>query len=86
MIDRKTVYAAIDTERDYQESLTRNVANREGQDTFSPMANLAIIEELCSRMKAEFYDMPGEPDMAYMRKIAATAVRTMESFGAPERD
>lgn len=82
---RTTVFKAINTERDYQESLSRNVVNREGDPTFSPMTNLAIIEELCARMKSDFYDHPGHPSMDSMRKIAATAVRTMEHFGAPER-
>lgn len=82
---RDDVYKAIDSERDYQDSLSRNVVNKEGDPTFSPMTNLAIIEELCARMKSDFYDKPGHPDMSYMRKIAGTAVRAMEAFGAPER-
>lgn len=82
---RSQVYEAIDSERDYQDSLERNSVNREDHYTFSPMTNLAIIEEICTRAKAEFYDKPGHPDPSYMRKIAATAVRAMESFGAPLR-
>lgn len=83
--NRKAAYAAIDSERDYQDELGRNAVNRESDPTFSPMTNLAIIEELCARMKSEFYEKPGHPSMDYMRKIAATAVRTMEAFGAPKR-
>lgn len=83
---REEAYAAIDSERDYQDSLSRNVVNREGHSGFSPISNLAIIEELGQRMKADFYDNPDNPDPAFMRKIAATAVRTMESFGAPMRE
>lgn len=85
MVTRSEVYAAIDSERDYQDSLNRNVVNREGDPTFSPITNLAIIQELCARMQREFYDKPGHPDLGNMRKIAATAVRTMETFGAPRR-
>lgn len=84
-IRRHAAYKAIDSERDYQDALARNVVNREGDQTFSPMTNLAIIEEMCARMKSEFYDNPGHPPLDYMRKIAATAVRTMETFGAPVR-
>jgi hypothetical protein len=83
---RKAAYEAVDTERDYQEELSRNAVNRTGDPTFSPMTNLAIIEEICARMKSEFYEKPGHPPMDYMRKIAATAVRTMETFGSPVRD
>lgn len=82
---RRLAYIAIDSERAYQDSLARNVVNQEGDATFSPMTNLAIIEEMCARMKSDFYDNPGHPSMDYMRKIAATAVRTMETFGAPKR-
>ena len=84
-LPRSDVYIAIDGERDYQDSLERNEVNQESAPTFSPMTNLAIIEELCARMKSEFYDKPGHPSMDYMRKIAATAVRAMEAFGAPKR-
>lgn len=82
---RAEVYSAIDSERDYQDSLARNVVNKKGNPTFSPMTNLCIIDDLCAQMKAEFYRNPGHPPLDYMRKIAATAVRTMEHFGAPAR-
>lgn len=85
MVERTEVYAAIDTERDYQDALARNVVNREGDPTFSPITNLVIIQELCARMQKDFYDNPGHPDMNNMRKIAGTAVRAMEAFGAPVR-
>lgn len=85
MPSRLDVYAAIDSERDYQDSLARNEVNREDDPTFSPITNLVIIQELCARMQAEFYSKPGHPSPDYMRKIAATAVRTMETFGAPHR-
>lgn len=83
---REAAYAAIDSERDYQDLLGRNVVNHEGEPTFSPITNLVIIEELCARMRQDFYDNPGHPDPAHMRKIAATAVRNMETFGAPLRE
>lgn len=86
MASRAEVYAAIDTERDYQGALARNVVNQEDHPSFSPITNLVIIQELCARMQADFYDKPGPPDPSYMRKIAATAVRTMEVFGAPQRE
>ena len=82
---REMAFAAIDTERDYQEGLERNTVNHAGDPTFSPITNLAIIEVICADMKAEFYKNPGHPSMDHMRKIAATAVRTMETFGAPKR-
>jgi len=83
---RKNAYAAIDTERDYQDGLSRNVVNREADPSFSPITNLVIIQELCAQMQADFYKNPGHPPMDYMRKIAATAVRSMEAFGSPKRN
>lgn len=77
---RQDVYYAIDTERTYQESLVRNDVKLQ-----RPMEQLAIIEELCSRMKSHWYDVAGDPPMDFMRKIAATAVRSMEQHGAPKR-
>jgi hypothetical protein len=86
MINRNEVYAAIDSEREYQNNLARNVVNRESDPTFSPITNLVIIQELCARMQKDFYENPGHPDMNNMRKIAGTAVRAMEAFGAPRRE
>jgi hypothetical protein len=77
---RIDVFRAIDTERDYQESLTRNTENDQ-----RPLEQLAIIEELCRRAKADWYDKPGPVDMNYVRKIAGVAVRCMEQHGAPTR-
>lgn len=82
---RSEAFNAINEERWYQDSLQRNVVNQENDPSFSPMTNLAIIEHICSQMKADFYNDPGHPSMGYMRKIAATAVRTMEKFGVERR-
>lgn len=77
---RSDVYYAIDSERDYQAQLVRNDLKHQ-----SPMEALGIIEEICARMRAAFYDNVGQPSMDYVRKIAGVAVRTMEDHGAPQR-
>lgn len=80
-MDRKLVYNAIDTEREYQNHLERNHVKEQ-----NPMEQICLIEELISRMKQDWYDLPGYPSMDYMRKIAAIAVRSMEENGVSERD
>lgn len=78
---RETVYAAIDTERAYQNRLERNTVQKQ-----RPMEQLALIRRICRDMEDHWYDQPGQPPMDYMRKIAAVAVRAMEEHGAPERN
>jgi hypothetical protein len=78
--NRSEVYHAIDTERDYQESLARHTVKDQ-----SPMEHLAIIEVIAARMKQDFYYEAGQPAGDYMRKIAAVAVYCMEQHGAINR-
>lgn len=80
-VPRIDVFRAIDSEREYQEQLTRNTENDQ-----RPLEQLAIVEELCRRAKAAWYDNPGPFDMNYVRKIAGVAVRCMEQHGAPSRE
>lgn len=77
---RAEVYVAIDTERNYQESLERNVIK-----DIRPLEHIAIIEEIIAQLKKDYYHKPGPVDLNYIRKIGATAVRIMEEHGAPKR-
>jgi hypothetical protein len=79
-LTRERVYKLIDGERDYQDHLPRNDVKEQ-----RPMEQLALIETICERARAAWYDHPGQLDMAFMRKIAGVAVRCMEDHGAPER-
>lgn len=78
--NRQEVYAAIDTEREYQNTLARNVIKDQ-----TAMEQLALIRHICRDMEDAWYDQPGQPPMSFMRKIAAVAVRSMEQHGAPQR-
>lgn len=87
MANRNEVYAAIDSEREYHNSLKRdgvttNIAKGWGRHW---AMDLQTIEEIASRLKAHAYDHAGEPPMDFFRKIAAVAVHTMENYGAPKR-
>lgn len=78
--ERNSVYVAIDSERDYQNTLARHQVPDQ-----SPMEHLAIIRRIVRDMENAWYDLPGQPSMDFMRKIAATAVRCMEEHGSPVR-
>lgn len=80
MPTRKEVYEAIDSERDYQDSLPRNEVKEQ-----TAMDQLALIRRIVRDMEDHWYDDPGFPTMDFMRKIAGVAVRSMEELGAPKR-
>lgn len=77
---REEVYAAIDTEREYQNLLPRNTEKFQ-----EPLEHLTIIKRIVRDMEDAWYDNPGPADMNFMRKIAGVAVRAMEQHGALER-
>lgn len=80
MTTRQEVFDAINSERDYQDALSRNAVKDQ-----QPLEQLAIIRRICRDMEDAWYENPGQPPMDFMRKIAATAVRCMEQHGAPKR-
>jgi hypothetical protein len=75
-----TVVQVVREEREYQNSLPRNLIKVQ-----DPLTQVALIEEIIRQMKADFYSNPGEADMNFMRKICATAFRSLEEHGAPRR-
>ena len=88
MILRTDVYSAVDSERDYQDTLIRNGIPTELTQgaILTPMEQLAVIRRIVRDMENHWYSVSGPVSMDYMRKIAAVAVRTMEQFGAPYRE
>jgi len=50
-----------------------------------PLEHLTLIRRVIRDMENAFYDIPGQPPMDFMRKIAGIAVRCMEQHGAPSR-
>jgi hypothetical protein len=74
------VVEVVRDERAYQTGLERNEVKVQ-----KPLEQLAIIEVLIARLKDDWYDRPGEVDLNYVRKIAATAFRILEENGAPRR-
>lgn len=80
MATREEVYAAIDTERDYQDNLERNQVRDQ-----RPLEQLSLIRHIINQIDEEFYTVPGQPGMDKVRKIAGIAVRMLEEHGAPCR-
>lgn len=87
MANRSDVYAAIDSERDYQSRLQRNgqaTQISQGKGRHWAM-DLVTIDEIIQHIKTYAYNNAGDPPMDYFRKLAAVAVHTMETYGAPKR-
>jgi hypothetical protein len=74
------VVEVVREERSYQNGLSRNAVKVQ-----KPLEQIAIIETIISRLKSDWYDRPGEVDLHYVRKIAATAFRILEEHDAPRR-
>lgn len=87
MATRAEAYAALDSERNYQEKKFPPVNGISA----SPEGFLLVIEELSSmaRTAIAMGNLPplgdGSVALEYMRKIGATCVRALEQHGAPHR-
>lgn len=81
---RRNVIEAINTERDYQDSLPGNLTDRY---LHSVGESILLLEEYVQRAKQEWVNNAGDWDaLDEIRKIAAIAVRCMEQHGAPRRE
>lgn len=83
---REQVYEAIDTEREYQDTLI-NVDDREDMLELSMGEGLNCLNELLRQASAEWYTdaKPYGETTPYIRKIAGVCVYLMERYGAPKR-
>jgi hypothetical protein len=89
--ERQSVYAAIDSEREYQDSKWPANAGIYAE-VRTPGEELLMIEEYAARARALWTDTPDgrlaedQALTAMFRKIAGIAVRAMEHHGAPGRE
>lgn len=85
---REDVFHAIDTERDYQQSLIRK-AGRYEEETKPLEAYVLYMDRYLSRVKDDLSFKWGPSSIADalngLRKVAALAVAAMETHGAPLR-
>jgi hypothetical protein len=87
-MERREVYKAIDSERDYQD-MRWNSSLREGDvpDEDKPVAEwLNYIEYHLSKAKEQNYLLNKNGSLDELRKVAALAVRALEIHGCPLRD
>jgi hypothetical protein len=83
MIPRTQVYAAIDGERDYQDSLPPSRTDGQPRTVGD---YLTMLSYYLDQARADWTMNPGnEPALAQIRKIAAISVRCMEEHGVIER-
>ena len=88
---RSEVYSAINTERNYQDTLSRKgiKSGMAAGHVASPASHAAVIRRILRDFEDYHYDNssldPNYNTMQFFRKIAATAVRAMEQHGAPHR-
>lgn len=84
---RQDVYAAIDSERNFQDELTA----REDRPDMIPDLHVgdtlaAIQFNLTKAIEAWYvHAVPHENALKYMRKIAALCVKAGETYGMPSR-
>lgn len=88
MTDRKEVYKAIDSERDYQDlKWDFNYQLNRIKDKEKSLGEwLNYIEFCLNKAKENNYDLNDEETINNIRKITALGVRAMEIHGAPLRE
>jgi hypothetical protein len=87
MVDRSEVYAAIDSERDYQDSLWPQDSRPGAPNPLSIGEFVLMLEEYTARARSEWTaeKAPESRTLGIVRKIAGIAVNCMEQHGAPRR-
>lgn len=83
---RIEVFAAINTERAYQDAQRGNAKRHEGQPPMTPGEFILCMEKCLADARAAWYRPDGGngclPDI---RKVTALGVQCMELYGAPVR-
>ena len=86
MATREEVYAAIDSERAYQDAQKGNSKRHDGQPQMSPGEFILVLEHLLLQARTEWYRPDGGVScLEHIRKVAGSATQCMEVHGAPPR-
>lgn len=90
MSTRQEVYAAINSERDYQTRVWReNAGLKPGEPVRTVAEELLMLEDYVARARTAWTNAPRETEVAIttdiLRKCAGICVRAMENHGAPLR-
>ena len=83
---RGEVYAAVDSEREYQEYVVDPALAEDPSSQHSIPAELVLMKVYLDKAMNTWASKPGsEITLDFVRKIAGIAVRCMENHGAPPR-
>lgn len=87
-VPRADVYAAIDSERDYQDNFV--IPTRDYYPTHTLGEFVLMINQYAAQAMAKWTNhkdsaLGDEASLHELRKVAALAVRAMEQHGAPHR-
>jgi hypothetical protein len=89
MIPRNIVYAAVDSERAYQDAGRGNAKRHETADNprMTPGEYLLCMEKCLADAREAWYKPDGGANcLPFVRKVTALGVAAMELYGAPVRD
>ena len=88
-LNRQEVYAIIDGERDYQDSLGADRKRDPGPNiSLSQAEFFTLMRVYLSKAETSWALSPGEyveEAQAQVRKIGAMCVQSMEKYGSPKR-
>jgi hypothetical protein len=83
---RQEVYAAVDSERAYQDAGRGNAKRHEGMPDMTPGEYILCMERCLNRARETWYTPDGGSKcLDDIRKVAALGVAAMELYGAPLR-
>ena len=87
-MERADVYKAIDSERDFQEEMTRNSLRPDIIIDFHVGDALSAIEYNLDKARDAWYKdaVPHTDALKYLRKIAALCVKMGEAYGMEPRN
>lgn len=86
IVTRAEVYAAVDSERDYQDAQIGNAKRHEGQPSMTPGELILCMEKSLHDAREAWYKPDGGVGcLDFVRKVTALGVQCMERYGAPKR-
>lgn len=84
---RANVYAAVDSERAYQDAQAGNAKRHEGQPPMTPGEYILCMEKCLADAREAWYRPDGGTKcLDFVRKVTALGVGCMELHGAPRRE
>lgn len=86
-MERKDVYKAFDTERDFQDRMTAREDRPDMIDELHVGDALTAIRVNLQKAESAWYSgsVPHEETTEYLRKIAGIITKIGETYGIPER-